>query len=189
MTARSAGRQFRRMVGGELYDPADPELVALRGTARSLTHRFNHTPPDQGGTRSALLRELFSAVGPACTIEPTLHVDYGCNISVGERCYANANNVWLDVAPIRIGDDAMLGPGVQLLTATHPTDRAERTAGLELGLAITLGDAVWLGGAVIVCPGVTIGDGTVVGAGSVVVQSLPAGVVAVGNPARIVRRA
>ncbi len=188
MIGQPEGRQYRRMVSGELYDPADPELAALRLAARQLTFRFNHTPPDQAAARSALLAELFDSVGHGCLIEPTLHVDYGCNIAIGDRCYANVNNVWLDVAPIRIGDDAMLGPGVQLLTATHPIEATARTSGLELGAPITLGEAVWLGGGVIVCPGVTIGDGTVVGAGSVVLQTLPAGVVAVGNPARVVRR-
>jgi maltose O-acetyltransferase len=187
VTEQRPRRQFDRMVNGELYDPADPELVAMREAARLLTYRFNHTPPDQGDARAALLRQLLGSVGDSCTIEPTLHVDYGRNIIVGERFYANANNVWLDVAPIRIGDDTMLGPGVQLLAATHPTDPAERTSGRELGLPITLGDAVWLGGGVIVGPGVTIGDGTVVGAGSVVVRSLPAGVIAAGNPARVMR--
>ena len=187
MTGQPWGREFDRMVEGELYDPADPELVTMRAAARLLTHRFNHTPPGQGEARAALLRQLLGSVGDSCTIEPSLHVDYGRNISVGDRCYANANNVWLDVAPIRIGDDTMLGPGVQLLAATHPTDPAARTSGLEQGLPIRLGDAVWLGGGVIVGPGVTIGDGTVVGAGSVVVRSLPAGVIAVGNPARVLR--
>ncbi len=175
------------MVRGEPYLSEDPELVALRGRARSLTFRFNHTPPEESAAREALIRELLGSVGQAFTFEPMLHVDYGCNIFVGERFYANANCVLLDVAEIRIGDDAMLASGVQLLTATHPTDPVERTSGYELGHPITLGNRVWLGGGVIVGPGVTIGDDTVVGSGAIVVKDLPTGVVAVGNPARVVR--
>jgi maltose O-acetyltransferase len=114
-------------------------------------------------------------------------VDYGFNIHLGQRFYANANCVLLDVAEIRIGDDTMLAPGVQLLTATHPVDAQERISGRELGFPITIGSRVWLGGGVIVGPGVTIGDDVVVGSGAVVVKDLPDRVVAVGNPARVVR--
>ena len=120
-------------------------------------------------------------------MEPSFHCDLGLNIHVGERFYANANCVLLDVAEIRIGDDAWLASGVQLLTATHPLDPQERNSGLELGFPITLGNRVWLGAGVLVGPGVTIGDETVVGFGSVVVKDLPPRVVAVGNPARAIR--
>jgi maltose O-acetyltransferase len=175
------------MISGELYLSEDPELVAARRRARSLTFRFNHTPPEQAQERRALLRELLGSTGDRFEIEPNLHVDYGFNISLGEGFYGNANCVMLDVAPIRIGRDTMFGPAVQLLTATHPVDPQERISGRELGFPITIGDRVWLGGGVIVGPGVTIGDDVVVGSGAIVVKDLPAGVVAVGNPARVVR--
>ena len=175
------------MVAGKPYRPADPELSALRLRARSLVFRFNHTPPSQEAARQSLLAELFGSLAGPCTIEAGLHVDYGMNIHIGTDFYANAGCVMLDVAPIRIGDGTMFGPAVQLLAATHPVDPAQRTSGLEMGAAITLGRRVWLGGGVVVGPGVTIGDDTVVGSGSVVVKDLPAGVVAVGNPARPVR--
>jgi maltose O-acetyltransferase len=175
------------MVTGQLYRPTDPELAAVRLRARSLEFRFNHTPPESLAEREALIRELFGATGQRFEIEPTIHVDYGFNITIGEDFYANANCVLLDVAPIRIGAQTMLAPGVQLATATHPVDPAERTSGRELGFPITLGNRVWLGAGVIVGPGVSIGDDVVVGAGSVVIKDLPAGVVAVGNPARILR--
>ena len=175
------------MVSGKPYLSNDPELVAARARARSLEFRFNHTPPEESATRSQLLRELFGSTGESLEIEPNLHVDYGFNIHLGERFYANANCVLLDVAEIRIGEDTMLAPGVQLLTATHPVDAEERISGRELGFPITIGDRVWLGGGVIVGPGVTIGDDVVVGSGTVVIKDLPDRVVAVGNPARVVR--
>ena len=181
------GAEYQRMIRGEPYRPADPELVAARARARSLTHRFAQTPPEQGERRSAILRELFGSTGEHLEIEPTLHVDYGINIHLGDGFYANANCVLLDVAEIRIGRDTMFGPAVQLLTATHPVDPQERISGRELGFPITIGERVWLGGGVIVGPGVTIGDDVVVGSGAVVIHDLPPGVVAVGNPARVVR--
>ena len=185
--ALPSGIEFQRMISGQPYLAHDPELVAARARARSLTFRFQHTPPEQREERRAILRELFGSSGDHLGIEPTLHVDYGFNIHVGENFYANANCVLLDVAPIRIGRDTMFGPAVQLLTATHPVDPQERISGRELGYRITIGDRVWLGGGVIVGPGVTIGDDVVVGSGAVVVKDLPAGVVAVGNPARVMR--
>jgi maltose O-acetyltransferase len=181
------GVEYQRMIAGELYAPGDPELVAARARARSLEFRFNHTPPERADERDRILRELLGTVGESVEIEPTLHCDYGVNIHLGDHFYANANCVLLDVAEIRIGDQVMLAPGVQLLTATHPVDPVERTSGRELGFPITVGNRVWLGGGVIVGPGVTIGDDVVVGSGAVVVKDLPAGVVAVGNPARVVR--
>jgi maltose O-acetyltransferase len=182
-----SGIEYQRMVSGQPYAPSDPELVASRARARSLEFRYNHTPPEDDQERQRILRELFGTVGDQVEIEPMVHVDYGFNIHLGDHFYANANCVLLDVAEIRVGDQVMLAPGVQLLTATHPVDPVERTSGRELGFPITIGNRVWLGGGVIVGPGVTIGDDVVVGSGAVVVKDLPAGVVAVGNPARIVR--
>jgi len=188
MTAHQlSGIEYQRMISGELYLPSDPELTAARARARSLEFRFNHTPPEQAAERTAILRDLLGSTGDSLEIEPTLHVDYGLNIHIGNRFYANANCVMLDVAEIRIGDDTMLAPGVQLLTATHPVDPVARTSGRELGYPITIGRRVWLGGGVIVGPGVTIGNDVVVGSGAVVIKDLPDGVVAVGNPARVVR--
>lgn len=182
------GLEYQRMVSGEPYAPGDPELVAARARARGLEFRFNHTPPDQPEQRESLLRELFGSVGEGIEVEPTLHVDYGFNIHLGDRFYANANCVLLDVATIHIGSQTLLAPAVQLLTATHPVDAAERVSGRELGSPIRIGSRVWLGGGVIVGPGVTIGDDVVVGAGAVVISDLPDSCVAVGNPARVIRR-
>lgn len=170
------------MVAGDLYDPADPELVAARARARELLARYNAAPD------IALLAELFTSVGAEAVVEPPLHCDYGFNVSVGERFYANVGCVFLDCAPIEIGERALLGPGVHLYAATHTLDAETRRQGLEYALPITIGDDVWIGGGVIVLPGVTIGDRAAIGAGSVVTHDVPADTVAAGNPCRPLRR-
>jgi maltose O-acetyltransferase len=173
---------------GELYLASDPGLVAARIRARQLWHRFNAADPADISAARALLGELLGSLGTDAWIEAPFYCDYGAQITLGDGVFVNMNCVFLDPAPITIGAHAQLGPAVQLLTATHPLDAAARTAGPELARPITIGPRAWLGGGVIVLPGVTIGADTVVGAGSVVVRDLPAGVVAVGNPCRVVRR-
>jgi len=120
-------------------------------------------------------------------VKPTLRCDYGYNISIGARSFVNYEGVLLDCNRITIGEEVQIAPGVYVYTATHPVDAATRRSGLEYALPVTIGDGVWLGGGAIVCPGVTIGDDTVIGAGAVVTRDLPAGVVAYGVPARVVR--
>jgi maltose O-acetyltransferase len=137
--------------------------------------------------RAGLLTRLFEDFGPDPVVEPPFRCDYGSNISVGARSFVNYGSVWLDCNRITIGEDVQMGPGIHLYTATHPLDAATRKSGLESALPIAIGTGVWLGGGTIVCPGVTIGENTVVGAGSVVVRDLPANVLAVGNPCRVVR--
>ena len=175
------------MVRGELYVAADPELVAARIRARRLCRRFNATDPADAAGARALLEELLGEVGADVWVEAPFYCDYGPQITLGAGVFINMNCLFLDCAPIVIGAQTMLAPGVQLLTATHPLGAAARTAGPELARPITIGSRVWLGGGVIVTPGVTIGADTVVGAGSVVVRDLPSGVLAVGNPCRVVR--
>jgi maltose O-acetyltransferase len=174
------------MIAGEPYDARDPELVEARRHAARCLQRYNTTPSDDDAMR-AILRDLLGALGDGVELRPPFACDYGFNIAVGARTFANFNLIVLDVAPVSIGNDVQIGPSVQLLTATHPLDANLRRSGIESGKPITIEDNVWLGGGVIVCPGVTIGANTVVGAGSVVVRSLPPGVLAVGNPARVVR--
>jgi maltose O-acetyltransferase len=166
------------MLAGELYDALDPELVEARKHARLLLARYNAT-----GDREALTA-LFGRLADDAVVEAPFHCDYGFNISVGTRFYANVNCVFLDCAPIEIGDHVLLGPGVHLYTARHPLDSAERRRGLELAKAIVVGDDVWLGGGAIVLPGVTIGARVIVGAGSVVTRDVPADTRVAGNPAR-----
>jgi maltose O-acetyltransferase len=176
-----------RMLAGELYIADDPEIGAELARAQQLTHRLNHTDPTDRDTVRALFTELLGEYGEGAEIRPPFRCDYGHQTRFGARSFANFGLVVLDVAAVTIGEDVQIGPNVQLLTATHPLDPGPRRDKWEAAQPITIGDNVWLGGGVIVCPGVTIGADTVVGAGSVVTRDLPAGVVAVGSPARVVR--
>lgn len=175
------------MLAGDPYLASDPELQEASRRAMRLSERYNRTSIDEPDERRRVLEELLGAVGEGVEIRPPFHCDYGSNIRIGARTFANFGLVALDVTPITIGDDVQIGPNVQLLTPTHPVDPEPRRAKVEGGKPITIGDNVWLGGGVIVCPGVTIGENTVVGAGSVVTRDLPPNVVAVGNPARPVK--
>lgn len=152
-----------------------------------LLDRYNRTSIDEAQERRAILSDLLGAVGDGAEIRPPFYCDYGSQIRIGARTFVNFNLVALDVADITIGDDVQIGPSVQLLTPTHPIEPEPRRAKVEAAKPITIGNNVWLGGGVIVCPGVRIGENTVVGAGAVVTRDLPAGVVAVGNPARVIR--
>jgi len=171
----------------ELYDPLRPELVEARGRARRLLAHYNATEEEQEDERLSLLRELLAQIGDDPWIEPPFFCDYGTNLSVGDRFYANTGCVVLDSAPVAVGDRVLLGPAVQLLAATHPLEPELRAQGLEYAEPIAVGDDVWLGGGAIVLPGVTIGDRAVVGAGSVVTRDVPADAVVAGNPARVIR--
>jgi maltose O-acetyltransferase len=175
------------MLDGDHYVADDPEIVEDQRRAVELTAAFNTAPPGEDQDRRRILTQLLGGIGPGTVIRPPFHCDLGYRIHLGANCFVNFGLVALDIAPITIGDDVQIGPGVQLLTPTHPTDPDRRRSKLEASRPITIGDNVWLGGGVIVLPGVTIGPDTVVGAGAVVVDDLPARVVAVGNPARVVR--
>ncbi|WP_459643133.1 sugar O-acetyltransferase [Kineococcus sp. NUM-3379] len=179
---------YQRMLAGDLYLADDPEIAAASAAALDLVSAYNATTSRQEPLRRALLERLLGAVGEGTVIRPPFFVDYGTNVRIGARCFANFGLTALDVVAITVGDDVQFGPHVQLLTPTHPVEPGPRRAKWEAGEPITIGDNAWLGGGVVVCPGVTIGADTVVGAGAVVTRDLPAGVVAVGNPARVVRR-
>jgi maltose O-acetyltransferase len=176
-----------RMLRGELYHADDPELIADLARAQELLERYNATRDAERDERDRLLRALLGEVGEGVVVRPSFRCDYGIHITIGAGTFVNYDCVMLDVAPIRIGVACQLATHVQLLTATHPIDPEPRRLGWESGEPIAIGDNVWLGGGVIVCPGVTIGDDTVVGAGAIVTRDLPSGVVAVGNPARVLR--
>ena len=176
-----------RMLAGELYLADDPELGAASRRAMTLTHRLNSADPNDYDQRRELLIELLGGFGEGSEIRPPFRCDFGRHTFVGARTFANFGLISLDVAPVRIGDDVQIGPNVQLLTAWHPVAPGPRRDKWEAASPITIGDNVWLGGGVIVLPGVTIGADAVVGAGAVVTRDLPAGVVAVGNPARVTR--
>jgi len=177
--------QRELMLSGELYDASDPELTASRRRCRLLLRRFNDS--DDEDERDAILRELCGDVGERVFVQPPFYCDYGWNITIGERTFANFGLVALDVAPISIGDHCQIGPYVQLLAATHPVDPALRRSGAESAAPISVGPNVWLGGGAIICPGVTIGENPVIGAGSVVIKDIPSNVVAAGSPCRVIR--
>jgi maltose O-acetyltransferase len=176
-----------RMLAGEPYIADDPELSRENARAQALSHAYNTADPTDRVRLRELMTELLGAFGADSTIRPPFRCDYGYRTTVGARTFANWGLVCLDVGPITIGDDVQIGPGVQLLTATHPVEPGPRRDRWEGSAPITIEDNVWLGGGVVVLPGVTIGRDTVVGAGAVVTRDLPPRVVAVGNPARVVR--
>lgn len=177
----------QKMLAGELYLASDPDLTALRNRARQITRAYNSTTESERDVRRTLLNRLLGQMPPKIEIEPPFRCDYGTNIYLGQNFYANFGVVMLDCAAIRIGENVLLAPNVQLYTAHHPLDPATRLTGLELASPITIGNNVWIGGGVIVLPGVTIGDNVTIGAGSVVTKDIPANVVAVGNPCRVIR--
>ncbi|MER5443870.1 sugar O-acetyltransferase [Streptomyces sp. NPDC002790] len=178
---------LERMLAGDLYIADDPEIATRQQHAMRLAARYEDAFLDDPGKAGEVLTELLGSVGEGVELRPPLYVDYGSNISIGARTFVNYRLTALDVARITIGEDCQIGPGVQLLTPTHPVEPGPRRDKLEAALPITIGDNVWLGGGVIVCPGVTIGANSVIGAGAVVTKDVPANVVAVGNPARPVR--
>jgi len=180
------GEMRDRMLRGELYTGRDPDNEAEFQRVQELLARYNRAAPEAREERDSLLLQMLRHVGRDVVVRPPFFCEYGA-ISIGDGTFVNVDAVLLDVAPITIGAACQIATRVQLLTAAHPIDPEPRRAGWEYGAPITLADNVWLGGGVIVCPGVTIGEDTVVGAGAVVVRDLPAGVVAAGVPARVVR--
>ena len=176
--------EWEKMISGQLYNAEVPQLQPMRRRAAELCHRLELLSPDQTEQRQAILRELLGSAKGSFTINPGFRCDYGRNITIGERFYANYNCVILDCAPVTFGDDVFIAPNCGFYAAGHPLDAPTRNSGLEFARPITVGDNVWIGGNVAVMPGVTIGSGAVIGAGSVVTHDIPAGMVAVGNPCR-----
>lgn len=176
-----------KMLAGELYRSADAELVAERRHAQQVLARYNAISDGNQELRMSLLSEFMGSVGEGTVIMPIFTCDYGYNIRLGRNVFINYQSVFLDCAPIEIGDDVQIGPAVQLYTAQHPLDPAVRRSYLESASPIRIGNDVWIGGAAVVLPGVMIGDRAVVGAGTVVVRDVPPDTVVVGNPARVVR--
>lgn len=176
-----------RMEAGDLYIADDPELARDSTRAIELADRYNRTWAQDRGGAALILRELLGGLGEDSEIRAPIFLDYGKYLSVGARTFINYNFTALDVAPITIGDDVQIGPNVQLLTPTHPVEPQPRRDKLEAAKPITVDDNVWIGGGAIVLPGVTVGQNSVVGAGAVVTRDVPANVVVVGNPARVVK--
>ena len=175
-----------KMLAGELYDPADPELVAARDRARDLCQALNATREAEREERRRILCALLGEGGDTVGMQPPFFCDYGSNIELGERVFFNFNCVVLDVCSVRIGSYSLFGPAVQIYTALHPFD-AELRRTKELGKPVEIGSDVWVGGGALILPGVRIGSRAVIGAGSVVTRDVPEGVFAAGNPCRVVR--
>ena len=176
------------MLAGELYNATDPELSEERLTARLLLGELNSSREDEEDKRNSILKKLIPDAGAGFWLQPPFYCDYGYNISTGEKVFFNFNCVVLDVMPVKIGNRTLIGPNVQIYTATHPMDYRERAAGLEFAKPVTIGEDVWIGGSAVICPGVTIGDRSVIGAGSVVTKDVPPDVFAAGNPCKVIRQ-
>lgn len=177
-----------KAAAGLLYDANnDAELIQQRLEAKVQVHAYNHLDPRDLEGKKRILKTLLGKTGEHVLIEAPFHCDYGYNIELGENFYSNVNLVILDCAKVSIGRNVFIAPNVGLYTAGHPLDAERRNQGLEYAHPITIRDNVWIGGGVTVLPGVTIGEGAVIGAGSVVTKDIPAHVVAVGNPCRVLR--
>ena len=173
---------------GILYDANnDAELVAERLAAADITYMLNSLKPSQVAEREAVIRRLLGRTGKNVSIVSPFFCDYGYNIETGENFFMNMNCVILDGAKVTFGDNVFVAPGCGFYTAGHPLDAERRNAGLEYALPIRIGNNVWIGAQVCVLPGVTIGDNSVIGAGSVVTKDIPSGVLAAGNPCRVIR--
>ena len=176
------------MEPGALYDANyDNELIAERTAAKELCFELNNLRPSMVAERDEIVRRLLGQVGKNCCIESPFHCDYGYNIVAGDNFYMNVGCIILDGARVTFGDNVFVAPHCGFYTAGHPLDHERRNAGLEYALPITIGNNVWIGAQVCVLPGVTIGDDSVIGAGSVVTKDIPAGVLAAGNPCRVIR--
>jgi maltose O-acetyltransferase len=176
-----------RMLAGEPYLADDPELLCDRRRCRLATEHLNATSVAEESEREAILRGLLGGLGEQTEILSPFHCDYGYQIEIGSRSFINFGAVILDSAPVRIGDDVQIGPGVRIVTPTHPFDPGERRTRVESAAPVTICDDAWLATGAIVCPGVTVGEGTVVGAGSVVTKDLPPRHLCIGSPCRPVR--
>ncbi len=179
---------FEKMHSGEIYDPNDSDIMSEQALCLEKLYDYNATRPHEGEKRQALLKEMFAEIGEDCYIEPPLRANWGGkHIHFGNSVYANFNLTCVDDTHIYVGDCTMFAPNVILATAGHPILPELREKAYQFNMPIHIGRNCWLGAGVIVMPGVTIGDNTVIGAGSVVTKDIPANVVAVGNPCRVLR--
>lgn len=176
-----------KMLSGELYDPLDKQLSEERLQTRLLIRKFNDTGEDQVEEQILILKELIPNSGEGLCVQPPFYCDYGSNMVLGEKVFFNFNCVVLDVMQVCIGSRTLVGPNVQIYTATHPLDHNGRASGVEFAKPVNIGEDVWIGGSTVICPGVSIGDRTIIGAGSVVTKDVPSDVFAAGNPCKIIR--
>lgn len=180
--------EMEKALAGLEFIRGGKELREQRDAAEALCFQLNNTPPTDTEAREAILRQLLPDRGEGCYIKSPFICEYGIRIKVGKNFFANYNCKLIDGGQITFGDNVMVGPDCTFVTPDHPTDPGRRLAGYMIYKPITVGNNVWFGAGVTVCPGVTIGDDCAIGAGSVVVQDIPAGSIAVGNPCRVIRR-
>lgn len=176
-----------KMLAGKAYKAFDAELFRERQWAKDLNYQINQLHPFKLDERNTLLRQLLGSTRTAFHIEPPFYCDYGYNIAIGENFYANYNCIILDCAPVTIGSNVLLAPNVGIYTAGHPIHHQPRNDGYEYAFPVTIGNNVWIGGNTVINPGISIGDNTVIGSGSIVTKNMPANVVAVGNPCKVIR--
>ena len=185
-----------KMLKGQVYDPANKELVTLRAKAHKLCLKYNNTLEEETELRQAILREMGIKLGSNVYLQGPIYFDYGCFIEIGDNSYANFNLTILDTCPVKIGKNVFIGTGVSIVTPLHPLRYQERNIFLsdkgyytdkEYGKPITIEDNCWIASNVTICGGVTIGEGSVIGAGSVVAKSIPKNSFAAGNPCRVIR--
>ena len=180
--------EYEKMLAGQIYDPGDPEIVAEQGVCQQKLWAFNQLAPSDGEAKARYLREVFAECGENCYIELPLRANWGGrHVHLGSGVYANFALTLVDDAHIYIGDKVMLGPNVTIATAGHPIDPALRLRALQYNRDVHIGENVWIGAGAVILPGVHIGRNSVIGAGSVVTKDIPADVVAVGNPCRVLR--
>ncbi len=176
-----------RMKSGKIYFCTDEELAKEQLRRLDRLYDFNQTRPSEMPKRMALLKEILAEVGENCYVEPPLHANWGCHTHFGNNVYANFNLTLVDDTDIYVGDGVLFGPNVVVAVAGHPVDPELRRKVAQFNLPVHIGNNVWIGAGAIILPGITIGDNSVIGAGSVVTKDVPANVVAVGNPCRVLR--
>lgn len=176
-----------KMLVGEFANTSDPEIQKELTEARAKTVIFNMLNPSDNGYRNAICN-LIPGIPDSSMIMPPFHCDYGNRITLGENVFVNFNCCFLDGGTIKIGDYTLIGPAVQIYTPEHPMDYLKRRQTIEKSLAVTIGNDCWIGGGAVICPGVTIGDRCIIGAGSVVTRDIPSDSVAVGNPAKVIKK-
>ena len=181
-------KEYNKLHSGELYLPNDDEIVKEQTACLELLYDYNATRPSEGEKRAEILKKMLAEIGDDCYIEPPLHSNFGGHhVHFGKNVYANFNLTLVDDTHIYVGDYTMIGPNVTIATAGHPILPVLREQAYQYNASVHIGRNCWLGAGVIVLPGVTIGDNSVIGAGSIVTKDIPANVIAVGNPCRVLR--
>lgn len=179
---------IKRMAEGKIYDPSVSEIMDEQAKCFEMLYDYNSTRPSEFPRREELLKKMFGSIGKGCYIEPPLHANWaGKNVYMGEYVYANFNLTLVDDGNIYIGNKVMFGPNVTVATANHPICPELREKQYQYNKEVHIGNNVWIGAGAVIVPGITIGDNSVIGAGSIVVKDIPANVVAVGNPCRVIR--